>query len=126
MRRIIVVLKIIFVIFTANCTGIKNICEVDPEQWRLDECGSNGYKSQVGDCIFEKSQKKPLFRKEKDVLQILGKPDTIFINEEIKHYYYVTIGPGFNGRCYNGGMLKTLQFFINNKGRITSVSGGIH
>ena len=115
MRIIIVGVKIILVMCIASCTRTKNICDVDPEQWSLDECGSNGYKSNVGDCIFEKSQKNPLFKKEQDVLKILGKPDTVFIDEEKKHYYYVTIGPGYNGRCYNEGMLKTLQFFINKK-----------
>ena len=100
-------------------------CGFNAALWRLDTCGTNGYKEKIGDCIFNASQDKPVFKTKAEVLDLLGRPDTVFESDEGSTLIYVTSG-SYAYNCYNDAMLKTLSFWVNAKEEIVSVSGAIH
>ena len=85
----------------------------------------NGYKEKIGDCIFDASKAKPVFKTKGEVLYFLGRPDTVLATNEGSFLIYVTSG-SYAGNCYNDAMLKTLSFWVNAQEEILSVSGGIH
>lgn len=101
-------------------------CALDPLRWREDVCGANGYRSRLGDCLFENSKQKPVFKQEQEVLRLLGQPDTTFVFEGKKELIYVTSGNYFLHGCYNDGMLKSLNVWVDTKGKVTSVTGAIY
>lgn len=117
---------LILFLFLSTCNTLRNPCGIDREQWLADECGFSGYRNEIWYCILEKSQKQPIFKSEKATLSLLGKPDTVFYIEGQKMFHYVTSGSVHKGNCYNEGELQSLQIFVNGKGKVISVSGGIH
>lgn len=102
-------------------------CDFNSKLWALDTCGINGYKKKMGNCLRLNSINKPIFKKERDVVYFLGKPDTILNNVDMsKTYLYVIDGTPSCMLFFPDGVLESVTVYINSDNEVTSISGGIH
>lgn len=102
-------------------------CGIDPQLWQADACGTNGYRKQMGACLRLRSERKPVFVREADVLFYLGKPDTVYHHaNSVKTFFYVVDGSPSCMQFFPDGVLESMSVYIGKSGKVESVSGGIH
>jgi hypothetical protein len=116
-------------VFSLHAQKIDTSNNLFREMWLADTCGGYGYRKALASFISTNfnSDEKKLLENETDVLNALGRPDSLYLREEDFVYIYVISGSLYCNLSDDQTIFLSLSIAIDNKTRkILFIAKTIH